>query len=195
MIIDLRSDTVTRPTHAMRAAMAAAEVGDDVYGEDPTVNRLQDRVAELLGKEAALWTPSGVMANQIAIGALVGQGDEIICDRGCHVFNYEGGAIAALWGAQPLVVDGDLGRFTAQQLEMVLRRTSDDHAPLQRAVAVEQTHNRGGGSIWPLAQLQEVSKLARSNGLAVHLDGARLWNAHVEAGVSLQNYAVLADTV
>src|SRR5438445_330701 len=108
MIIDLRSDTVTRPTQAMRAAMAAAEVGDDVYGEDPTVNRLQDRIAELLGKEAAIWAPSGSMANQMAIGALVGPGEEIIVDRGCHVVNYEGGAIGALWGAQAMLVDGDL---------------------------------------------------------------------------------------
>ena len=195
MIIDLRSDTVTRPTPAMRAAMAAAEVGDDVYGEDPTVNRLQDRVAELLGKEAAIWAPSGSMANQMAIGALVGPGEEIIVDRGCHVVNYEGGAIAALWGAQPLLVDGDLGRFTAQQVEAVLRRTNDDHTPLQRAVALEQTHNRGGGSVWPLEQMQEVARLAKVNNLAVHLDGARLWNAHIATGVSLTDYAALADTV
>jgi threonine aldolase len=195
MIIDLRSDTVTKPTQPMRAAMAAAEVGDDVYGEDPSVNRLQDRVAELLGKEAALWLPSGSMANQVCIGTLVGPGDEIICDRNCHVVNYEGGAIPSLWGAQPLVVDGARGIFTADQLAAVLRRTNDDHSPLQRAVAVENTHNRGGGSIWPLAQLKAVVELARSAGLMVHLDGARLWNAHIATGISLRDYSAVADTV
>ncbi len=195
MIIDLRSDTVTRPTEPMRAAMAAAEVGDDVYGEDPTVNRLQEKVAELLGKEAALWTPSGVMANQIAIGSLVGQGQEIVVEKSAHIVHYEGGAIAALWGAQPLMLDGQRGMFSVAQLEAVLRRSSDDHAPDQRAVALEQTHNRGGGSVWPLAQMQQVSRLARAEGLAVHLDGARLWNAHVATSVSLRDYAATADTV
>ena len=108
-LIDLRSDTVTRPTAGMRKAMAAAEVGDDVYGEDPTINALQDRVAALLGKEAAVWVPTGTMANQIALGSLAGMGDEIICDRNSHVVNYEGGAISALWGVQSLVVDGPRG--------------------------------------------------------------------------------------
>jgi threonine aldolase len=194
-ILDLRSDTVTKPTPGMRAAMAAAEVGDDVYGEDPTVNRLQERIAELLGKEAALWAPSGSMANQIALGSLAGPGEEIVCDRHCHVVNYEGGAIGALWGAQPMFVDGARGVFTAAQLEQVLRRTNDDHSPLQRAVAIENTHNRGGGSVWPLQQMQDVARLAHSAGLAVHLDGARLWNAHVATGVPLIEYARVADTV
>ena len=193
--LDLRSDTVTRPTAGMRAAMAAAEVGDDVYGEDPTVNRLQEGIAELLGKEAALWAPSGTMANQIALGSLVGPGDELICDRHCHVVNYEGGAIAALWGAQPMLVDGVRGIFTAAQLQAVLRRTNDDHSPWQRAVAIENTHNRGGGSIWTLAQMQQVALAAKDAGLAVHLDGARLWNAHVATSTSLRDYAQVADTV
>ena len=194
-LLDLRSDTVTRPTPAMREAMAKAEVGDDVYGEDPTVNKLQDRIAELLGKEAALWAPSGSMANQIALGSIVGQGDEVVCDRGCHVVNYEGGAIAALWGAQPLIIDGTRGIFTAAQLSAVLRRTTDDHSPIQRVVALENTHNRGGGSVWPLEQMKDVSRTAREAGLMVHLDGARLWNAHVATGVPLREYADLADTV
>src|ERR1041384_7982051 len=120
-LIDLRSDTVTRPTAGMRKAMAAAEVGDDVYGEDPTVNRLQESIASLLGKEAAVWVPTGTMANQIAIGSLAGQGEEIICDRNCHVVNYEGGAISALWGVQSLVVDGARGIFTADAVKAVLR--------------------------------------------------------------------------
>jgi threonine aldolase len=194
-LLDLRSDTVTKPSPGMRAAMAAAEVGDDVYGEDPTVNRLQDRIAEMLGKEAALWAPSGTMANQIALGSLAGPGEEIICDRNCHVVNYEGGAFAALWGAQPFVIDGERGIFTAAQLDKALRRAADDHSPIQRAVAIENTHNRGGGSIWPLQQTQQIARVARDAALAVHLDGARIWNAHVATGVSLREYAAVADTV
>ncbi len=195
MTIDLRSDTVTRPSAGMRAAMAAAEVGDDVYGEDPTVNRLQSRIAELLGKEAAVWLPSGTMANQAAVGALVGPGEELICDKNCHVFNYEGGAICALWGAQPFTIDGARGIFTVEQLQAALRHATDDGAPLQRAIAVENTHNRGAGSIWPLAQWQAVARLAHAEGLAVHLDGARLWNAHIATGVSLAELSAPADTV
>jgi threonine aldolase len=194
-LIDLRSDTVTKPGPGMRRAMAEAEVGDDVFGDDPTINRLQERVAALLGKEAAIWTPSGTMANQIALGSLAGQGDEIICDHGAHIVNYEGGAISALWGAQSTVVDGKRGIFSPEEVSAVLRRGENDHYPRQRAVAMENTHNRGGGSIWPLAQMRAVAKVAREAGLAVHLDGARLWNAHVAAGVPLIEYAAVADTV
>jgi threonine aldolase len=194
-LIDLRSDTVTRPTAGMRKAMAAADVGDDVYGEDPTVNALQERIASLLGKEAAVWVPTGTMANQIAIGSLAGQGEEIICDRNCHVVNYEGGAISALWGVQSLVVDGARGIFTADAVKAVLRASQGDHDPRQRAVAVENTHNRGGGSIWPLAQLEAVADVAHAAGLAFHLDGARLWNAHVATGIALQRWCEKADTV
>ena len=194
-LIDLRSDTVTRPTPGMRRAMAQAEVGDDVYGEDPTVNALQEQVAALLGKEAAIWVPSGTMANQIAIGALVGPGDEIVCDRNCHVVNYEGGAISALWGAQVLVVDGPKGIFTADTLRAALRTSQGDHDPRQKAVTLENTHNRGGGSIWPQAQADAVADVGRAAGLAVHLDGARLWNAHVATGLSLARLSEKFDTV
>jgi threonine aldolase len=194
-VLDLRSDTVTRPTPGMRKAMADAEVGDDVYGEDPTVNRLQDRVAELLGKECAIWVPTGTMANQIAVGSLVSHGDEIVCERGSHIVNYEGAAAPALWGAQALVIDGPRGIFDADALRSVLRRSTDVHAPLQKAVAVENTHNRGGGSVWPIATMRAVAQVARDAGLAVHLDGARLWNAHVAAGVRLSDYAACAETV
>jgi threonine aldolase len=194
-LIDLRSDTVTRPTAGMRKAIAAAEVGDDVYGEDPTVNALQERVAALLGKEAAVWVPTGTMANQIALGSLAGMGDEIICDRNSHVVNYEGGAISALWGVQSLVVDGPRGIFTADAVKAVLRSGQTDHDPRQKAVAIENTHNRGGGSIWPLAQLEAVADVARGAGLAVHLDGARIWNAHVATGISLRQWCAKADTV
>jgi threonine aldolase len=194
-LLDLRSDTVTRPTPGMRKAMADAEVGDDVYGEDPTTNRLQERVAELLGKEAALWVPTGTMANQIAVGSLVGPGEELIVERGAHIVNYEGGAAAALWGAQLLLIEGPRGIFATATLEAALRRSDDAHYPRQRAVSMENTHNRGGGSVWSIAQLREVSEAARAAGLAVHLDGARLWNAHVATGVPLREYGACADTV
>lgn len=194
-LIDLRSDTVTRPTPGMRKAMAAAEVGDDVYGEDPTINALQDRIAAMLGKEAAVWVPTGTMANQIALGSLAGMGEEIICDRHCHVVNYEGGAISALWGAQSLVVDGARGIFTPEAVKAVLRGSQGEHDPRQKVVAVENTHNRGGGSIWPLAQMESVADVAHAAGLAVHLDGARIWNAHVATGIPLLKWCEKADTV
>ena len=196
--IDLRSDTVTRPTPAMRAAIAQAEVGDDVLGDDPTVRALEERVAALLGKEAALFTPSGTMANQLALGVLCGPGDELICERGSHVVNYEGGAVSALWGAQSTVLDGTRGLFTVEQLESVLRppgHHDDPHAPRQTVLALEDTHNRGGGAVWPIAQLEAVAARARRAGLAVHLDGARLWNAHVRTGVPLPRLCAVADTV
>ena len=194
-IIDFRSDTVTRPGPGMRKAMADAEVGDDVFGDDPTINRLQESVAAIFGKEAAIWTPTGTMANQISLGSYVGQGDEVICDRGAHIVNYEGGAISALWGAQSIVVDGKRGIFTPDDVSAVLRRGENDHFPRQKVVALENTHNRGGGSIWPLKAMQAVAQLAHDNGLAVHLDGARLWNAHVASGTPLIEYGRLADTV
>ena len=194
-LIDLRSDTVTRPTPGMRKAMASAEVGDDVYGEDPTINALQERVAAMLGKEAAVWVPTGTMANQVALGSLAGMGDEIICDRNCHVVNYEGGAISALWGVQSLVIDGPRGIFTAEAVRAALRPGQSEHDPRQKAVAVENTHNRGGGSIWPLAQLESVADVAHAAGLALHLDGARIWNAHVATGIPLLKWCEKADTV
>ena len=194
-LIDLRSDTVTKPTAGMRKAMAAAEVGDDVYGEDPSINALQERIAALLGKEAAVWVPTGTMANQLAIGSLAGMGDEIICDRNCHVVNYEGGAISALWGAQSLVVDGPRGIFTPEAVRAVVRASQGDHDPRQKAVAVENTHNRGGGSIWPLEQLNAVADVAHGAGMALHYDGARIWNAHVVTGIPLARLCEKADTV
>ncbi len=193
-VIDLRSDTVTRPSPGMRKAMAAAEVGDDVYGEDPTVNALEARIASMLGKEAAVWVPTGTMANQISIGSICGPGDEILCDRNCHVVNYEGGAISALWGAQSLVLEGVRGLFTPDAVKAALRAQTD-HDPRQKAVAMENTHNRGGGSIWPLEQMQAVADVAHAAGLSVHLDGARIWNAHVATGVPLLRWCAMADSV
>jgi threonine aldolase len=192
--IDLRSDTVTRPTPGMRHAMATAEVGDDVYGEDPTVNRLQDRVAELLGKAAAVFVPTGTMANQISLAAQLQPGDEMICDQGAHCINFEGGALAALSLAQARTLAGQRGLLEAQQVEAAIRPTGD-HFPRTRLVEVENTHNRGGGSVYPLQRLQEISSVARSHGLRMHLDGARLWNACIKTGVSLQAYAACADSV
>lgn len=196
--IDLRSDTVTRPTAAMRAAMANAEVGDDVYGEDPTVRALEERVARLLGKEAALFVPSGTMANQLALGSLLTPGDEVLCERGSHMVNYEGGALAALWGAQSNMLDGARGLLTPEQVTAALRgpgHLRDVHAPRQRVLSLEDTHNRGGGTVWPLAQLNAVAQVAHEADLFVHLDGARLWNAHIASGTSLSLRAACADTV
>jgi len=135
------------------------------------------------------------MANQLALGSLAGMGDEVICDRNCHVVNYEGAAISALWGVQSLVVDGARGIFTPEAVRAVLRASQGDHDPRQKAVAIENTHNRGGGSVWPLAQLEAVADLAHAAGLAVHLDGARIWNAHVATGVALRAWCAKADTI
>ncbi|MBS2020838.1 MAG: aminotransferase class I/II-fold pyridoxal phosphate-dependent enzyme [Deltaproteobacteria bacterium] len=196
--IDLRSDTVTKPTLAMRTAMAQADVGDDVYGEDPTVRALEERVAALLGKEAALFAPSGTMANQLALGSLLAPGEEVLCERGSHIVNYEGGALAALWGAQTNMLDAPRGLLTATQVRAALRgpgHEDDVHAPRQRVLGLEDTHNRGGGAVWPLAQLDEVAAVAHQAGLFVHLDGARLWNAHIQSGVPLARRVAMADTV
>jgi threonine aldolase len=193
-LIDLRSDTVTRPSAGMRQAMAAAEVGDDVFGEDPTVNRLQDRVAELLGKEAALFVPSGTMANQIAMGAQLSHGDEVICDQGCHAVNYEGGGLAALWGAQVRPLPGARGLLTAAQVEEAIR-PANDHHPRTRLVEIENTHNRGGGAVYPLPQVAAIAEVAKRHALRLHQDGARLWNACAKSGISPAAYAAHADSV
>ncbi|HEY0839801.1 MAG TPA: GntG family PLP-dependent aldolase [Vulgatibacter sp.] len=194
-IIDLRSDTVTRPTPGMREAMARAEVGDDVYGEDPTVTSLEQRVAEMLGKETAVFVPSGTMANQLALGAQAGPGDEVIGDAGSHVFSFEGGGLSALWGAQARTLSGERGLLSAFQVEEAIRPTGNDHLPVSRLVTIENTSNRGGGTVWPVERMAEVAKVARSAGLSVHLDGARLWNAAVAVGAPLRSWSDHADTV
>lgn len=193
-LVDLRSDTLTKPTAAMREAIAGAEVGDDVFAEDPTVNKLQNLVAGLLGKEAALFVPSGTMGNQIAINCLTRPGDEVICDANSHIYNYEGGAPALLSGVQIHPVHGQFGHLTAQQVEMEIRPT-DHHFAQTRLVVLENTHNRAGGTIFPLEQIRDISHLARAKGLKMHLDGARLWNAHVATGIPLDDYAKYFDTV
>lgn len=194
-LIDLRSDTLTRPSPAMREAMARAEVGDDVYGEDPTVIALEERVADLLGKEIAVFVPSGTMANQIAIGAHAGPGEEVICEAASHVVAYEGGGMAALWGVQPRPLAGERGILRAAAIEAAIQREGDHHLPRTALISVENTHNRGGGSVWPLETLEEVYALAARFELPVHLDGARLWNAAVATKTSPARLASGATTV
>ena len=192
--IDLRSDTVTRPTPAMRKVMAEAEVGDDVFGEDPTVNALQEKVAHLLGKEAALFVPSGTMANQLSIKSHTQPGDEVIIEASSHPYNFEGGAGAALSGIQFQCLKGVRGIFDAAQVEEAIR-PADHHYPVTKLVCLENTHNRGGGSIYPVEKMADIYRLAKSKGLLVHLDGARLWNASVAMGIKPIEYAQWADSV
>jgi len=187
-MIDLRSDTVTRPTPEMRRAMAEAEVGDDVLGDDPTVARLEARVCDILGKEAAVYMPSGTMTNQTAIRAWTEPGDEILLEATAHSYFYESGAPAALAGVMCRLIAGERGLFTADQVRGVLR-PRNEHFPRTKLVAVENTHNRGGGTVWPIDQVAEVAAVAREAGLAMHLDGARLWNAAVASGVPEAEYA------
>jgi threonine aldolase len=191
--IDLRSDTVTRPGPGMRRAMAEAEVGDDVYNEDPTVRRLEERVADLLGAEAALFVPTGTMANQIALRALVRPGDEVMIGAGAHVWMFESGALAALAGAQTQVLPGD-GRFTAADVRAAWK-PDEFHLSPTTVVAVENTHNMGGGLLWDRADLAAVQAAARELQMSLHLDGARLWNAAIAQGVSERVLAAGFDTV
>lgn len=194
MPIDLRSDTITVPTPAMREAMAAAEVGDDMFGEDPTVAKLEARVAELLGKEAAMFAPSGTMVNQLALRAHTEPGDEVILDGNAHIYYYEGGAPAALAGVMCRCLPGVRGIFTAADLEAVLR-PADQHFAPTRLVCLENTHNRGGGKIWPQELVREIGTLTRERGIRLHLDGARLWNAAVARGISERELAAEFDSV
>jgi threonine aldolase len=192
-VIDLRSDTVTRPTPAMRKAIAEAEVGDDVYGEDPTVRKLEQHIAELLGKPAALLVPSGTMANQIALRAQVRPGEKVIIGEGSHVWMYESGALAALAGAQTHVLPGD-GRFTAAAVRAAFT-PADPYLSPTRVVAVENTHNMGGGLVWDPAEVQAVVAATHELGMAAHLDGARLWNAAIATGKSERELAAGFDSV
>ena len=194
-IINLRSDTVTMPTPGMRAAMAAAEVGDDVFGDDPTVNRLEERVAHLLGKEAALFVPSGTMSNQIAVRLHTVPGDELLMDANCHIYNYEVGGPAQLSGVTCRCIDGEHGILDVAQLEGKIRPCDDPHLVMTKMVCLENTHNRGGGKIYPLEKIAAISRWARKNGLIMHLDGARLWNAIVASGIAAKDWAQHFDTV
>lgn len=192
--IDFRSDTVTQPTAAMRRAMAEAPVGDDVYGEDPSVRALEERIAGELGHQAALFVPSGTQANQIAMGLHCRPGDEVVTEAGSHIFQYEGGAVAALWGIQPHPLQGHRGLLEPAQVAAALR-PENIHFPRSRLLSLENTHNRGGGTVWRVPAFEAVVAPARQRGLAVHLDGARLFNAAVALGVPASRWASQVDTV
>lgn len=197
-MIDLRSDTCTKPTEAMRRAMADADVGDDVLGDDPTVRALEERTAELLGKEDAVYVTSGTLANQIALRTHA-LGDEILCEASAHVHLYEGGGAAALSGVSLRTIDGRRGLFGPQDVDPMIRAIKGKmHTwmiPPARLLCVENTHNVGGGTVWPLEQLNAVAERARHHGLSVHMDGARLWNAAAKTGISVADYAGSMDTV
>ncbi len=192
--IDLRSDTVTKPTLAMRAAMAAAEVGDDVSGEDPTVRALESRIAELVGKEAAVYVPSGTMSNQLAVRVHCGPGDEFLCEANCHIHNYEQGAYAQLFGVATQPIEGEHGVLRLEQLVDRIR-PDNDHSARTRLLCLENTHNRGAGRVLPYDGMVEICRWAAENGLARHLDGARLFNAVVATGISARDWSQHFDTV
>jgi len=194
-MIDIRSDTVTQPTPEMLAAMLQAQVGDDVFGEDPTVNALQEKAAELFGKEAALFCPSGTMSNQIGIKIHTQPGDEVICDELAHIYLYEGGGIAANSGASVRLLRGQRGRFTAEQVQENINRRDDSHLPWTRLVAIENTVNKGGGCCWDLREIERIRSVCSENDVAMHLDGARLFNALVARNESPRDYGRLFDTL
>ena len=191
--IDLRSDTVTKPSPAMRRAMAEAEVGDDVLGEDPTIIRLEQACADLYGMEAALFVPSGTMANQVAIKTWTHAGDELICERNCHVLNYESGAIAGISGVQANAVEAPRGILTPEQVEACIRPGNVHYAPTT-LVSIECTHNRGGGSIYPIENVRGISEVTLRHGIRLHLDGARLLNACVATGLKATDYTQYCDS-
>jgi threonine aldolase len=193
-IIDLRSDTVTRPTPGMRQAIANAVVGDDVLGDDPSVIALQERVAQIMGKEAACFVPTGTMANQTAIRAQCEMGDEVICHEDSHIIHYETGSPAALAGVMIRPARGHRGFYDVDQLDD-LYRVPSIHAPASRLVLIENTQNRGGGAVWPMEQIQRVTSRAKELGLRRHLDGARVWNACIASGHKPSDYAKNFDTV
>lgn len=192
--VDLRSDTVTKPTAEMRAAIAAAEVGDDAIGSDPTVQRLQQMTAEILGKEAAIYMPSGSMTNQIAVRIHCKPGDDFICEAGCHIFNYEQGAFAQLSGVVGRTVEGCDGVLHVDQLKGMLR-PENEHLTRTRLVCLENTHNRGAGRVQPYDQVTQICSWAHESGLRTHLDGARLFNAEAASGISAADWCQHFDTV
>lgn len=193
-LIDLRSDTVTKPSKEMLQAMCAAEVGDDVFGEDPTVNLLQEEVAAIFGKEAGLFVPSGVMANQLAIKAQTDPGDEVIVEADSHIYQYETAAPSIISSVQLYILPGFNGIISPADLLNAIR-PDYYYMPRSRLLCLENTHNRYGGAVYPYADMKEICNTARSAGLRIHLDGARIWNASVVTGVSLREYGQLVDTI
>ena len=194
-MIDLRSDTVTKPSPAMRQEMAQAEVGDDVYGEDPTCNALEAAVAQALGHQAGLFCPSGISANQIGLRQLAGPGEEILAECSAHILRAEAGALAGLSGVTTRTWRGERGLVDLDQIASLIAPRTSPYLVATAAIAVENTHNFGGGTIQPLPRLAALRALADEHGLQLHLDGARLWNAHVATGVPLDTYGRLFDTV
>ncbi len=194
-IVDLRSDTVTKPCPGMRRAMAEAEVGDDVFGDDPTVRRLQDHAAALLGKEAALFLPSGTMANLVAFLSQTRPGDSVILSESSHPFNYEGGNLAMVAGLMTRTVADPLGKMTAEQVAAQIVQTDDPHYSRTTLVALENTTNRGGGAYWEYYEMESVAQLCRDRGLRLHCDGARLFNACAASNIEPEFYTRCCDTV
>ncbi len=195
MKINLISDTVTKPTSGMLDAMMSAEVGDDVFKEDPTVNVLEEKVANLFGREAALFFPSGTMANQTAIRLHTQPADQVICDKYAHIFNYEGGGASANSGVSCRLVDGHRGMMTAEQVEAAINPPDFYHSPLTSLVCIENTTNKGGGACWNFEELKRIKAVCEKHDLVYHLDGARLWNAMVAKNESAKDYGALFDTI
>ncbi len=193
-MIDFRSDTVTKPTEPMLKAIMTAEVGDDVFSDDPTVNRLEAYAAERFGKEAALFCPSGTMTNQIAIRVHTRPGDEVICDQLAHIYNYEGGGIAANSGCSVRLLQGDAGRFTADMVKQAIQ-ADDPHYPHSRLVSVENTSNKGGGVTWKKSAIDAIRKVCDQHNLALHLDGARFYNALIAGSQSEEEAGKSFDSI
>jgi len=194
-IINLLSDTVTKPTKEMLQAMFQAKVGDDVFQEDPTVNALQDKVAKLFGMEDALFFPSGTMANQVAINIHTNQGEQMLCDKWAHVYNFEGGGAAATSGVTSFLIDGNRGMFTVNQVEEALHLKDNIHLPQTSIVTIENTTNKGGGACWDINEIQKISDLCQKNNINFHLDGARLFNALIAKNEKPEQYGKLFDTI
>lgn len=195
MAIDLRSDTVTKPTPAMREAMATAVVGDDVFGEDPTVNTLEERMAMIFGHEAGLFCPSGTMTNQIAINVHTRPGDEVICEEGAHIYRYEGGGVMANSGCSVKFVPADRGRFTAEAVSDAVNDREAAYLARTRLVNIENTNNRGGGSVWGLDEAKRIRSVCDRSGLKLHLDGARIFNAIAVDGRTPQEWGTPFDSI
>ena len=195
MIINLLSDTVTKPTKGMLDAMFNAKVGDDVFGADPTVNNLQEKVAALFGMEDALFFPSGTQANQVAIKLHTQPGEQIICDKWAHVYNYEGGGASFNSGVSCRLLDGKSGMFTAEQVKVNISNRADIHQAVTSLITIENTTNKGGGACWNIEEVKKIKKVCDANDFAFHLDGARLFNALVAKNESPKQYGELFDTI
>tara|TARA_Y100000991_G_scaffold210442_1_gene191730 strand:- start:349 stop:1368 length:1020 start_codon:yes stop_codon:yes gene_type:complete len=195
MIIDLRSDTVTKPSPGMIDAMSSARLGDDVYFEDPTVNQLQDRLAKMFGKDKALFFPTGTMANQAAIKLHTQPGEQVICDKYAHIYNYEGGGVSFNSGVSCKLIEGNRGMISSEQVINAINPPDFYHSPLTTLVALENTTNKGGGACWNFEEIKKIKLVCNDNKLGFHLDGARLWNALVEKSETPDQYGQYFDTI